>query len=211
AGHTEVVRKMRSRQTIGRKENPEFSSPGWSCPIIWRDFIFLTTSVWPAGLTEKERRASIAVQHVLCFQVSDGKQLWDTVVPSGKILVDNFYHGYTVPTPVTDGKHVFVLFGSGVLAALDFDGKIVWREELPRLKDVDGGICSSPILYEDTVILPSIDDSGLRALEKATGKLKWEQKTRDRNRMSTPALIRIGDKTQLIHYAGGIQALDPAT
>jgi outer membrane protein assembly factor BamB len=195
----------------GRKENPEFSSPGWSSPIVWRDRVFLTTSVWPPKLSEKERRQSIPAQHVLCFRVSDGSQLWDTVVPSGKCLVDNFYHGYTVPTPVTDGKFVFALFGSGVLAALDFDGKIVWREELPRLKDIDGGICSSPILYEDTVIIPGIADSGLRAHEKATGKLKWEQKTRDRNRMATPALLRIGDKTQLIHYAGGIQGLDPAS
>jgi outer membrane protein assembly factor BamB len=195
----------------GGKQNPEFSSPGWSSPIVWRDRVFLTTSVWPAGLPEKERRASLAAQHVLCFRAADGKQLWDTPIPPGKCLVDNFYHGYTVPTPVTDGKLVFALFGSGVAAALDFDGKIVWREELPRLKDVDGGLCSSPILYEDTVIFPGIADAGLRALDKATGRLKWEQKSRDRNRMSTPALIRIGDKTQLIHYAGGIQALDPAT
>jgi outer membrane protein assembly factor BamB len=196
----------------GRKANPEFSSPGWSSPIVWHDRIFLTTSVWPAELkTDKERRQVIPAQHVLCFQTSDGKQLWDTVVPSGKCLVDNFYHGYTVPTPVTDGKHVFALFGSGVLAALDFDGGITWREELPRLKDIDGGVCSSPILYEDTVIIVGIDNTGLRALEKETGKVRWEQKTRDRNRMPTPALIRVGDKTQLIHYAGGIQALDPTT
>jgi outer membrane protein assembly factor BamB len=195
----------------GRKKNPEFSSPGWSCPIVWRDRIFLTTSVWPAGLDEKERRTSIAVQHVVCFQVSDGKQLWDTVVPSGKCVVNNFYHGYTVPTPVTDGKHVFALFGSGVLVALDFDGKVVWSEELPRLKDVDGGICASPILYEDTVITVSLNDTGLRAWDKKTGKLKWEQESRERNSMSTPALIRIGDKTQLIHHAGGIQSLDPSS
>lgn len=195
----------------GGKNNPEFSSPGWSCPIVWNERIFLTTSVWPAGVAEKERRQSIPAQHVLCFQVRDGKQLWDTIVPSGKCLVDNFYHGYTVPTPVTDGKHVFALFGSGVVAALDFDGGIVWREELPRLKDIHGGVCSSPILYEDTVIIAGIADSGLRALKKETGKVKWEQKTRDRNTMSTPALISIGDKTQLIHYAGGIQGLDPAT
>src|SRR5262249_43951136 len=44
-----------------------------------------------------------------------------------------------------------------------------------------------------------------------TGKVKWEQKTKSRNTMATPALIRIGDKLQLIHYAGGIQSLDPAT
>src|SRR4051812_7565163 len=58
----------------GGKSNPEFSSPGWSSPIVWRDRIFLTTSVWPAGMPEKERRASIAEQHVLCFRASDGEQ-----------------------------------------------------------------------------------------------------------------------------------------
>ena len=116
----------------GRKANPEFSSPGWSCPIVWRDRVFITTADWPAGLTRRSGKKIIAEHHVLCFQASDGKQLWDTVVPAGKCLVDNFYHGYAVPTPVTDGKHVFALFGSAVLAALDFDGKIVWREELPH-------------------------------------------------------------------------------
>ncbi len=195
----------------GRKRNPEFSSPGWSCPIVWRDRVFLTTSIWPEGQAEKERRSSIAEQHVLCFQVSDGKLLWDTVIPSGKCLVDNFYHGYTVPTPVTDGKQVFALFGSGVLVAVDFYGKIFWSEELPRVKDVDSGVCSSPILYEDTIIVVGIGMPGLRALDKKTGKVVWEQKTKERNQMSTPALVRIQDKTQLIHFAGGIQGLDPAT
>src|SRR5262249_6743572 len=32
-----------------------------------------------------------------------------------------------------------------------------------------------------------------------------------RNTMSTPALIRIQDKTQLIYHAGGIRGIDPAT
>ena len=195
----------------GSKNNPDFTSPGWSSPIVWRDRIFITTAIWPAGLSDKERRASINEHHVLCFDTANGKLLWDTVIEAGKIVVDNIYHGYAVPTPATDGKLVFALFGSGVLAAVDFDGKIVWREELPRLRDVDQGICASPVLYQDTVIVPGIQDMGLRALEKQTGKVKWEQKTKSRNTMATPALIRINDTLQLIHYAGGIQGLDPAT
>ncbi len=195
----------------GGKNNPEFATPGWSSPIVWGDRIFVTTATFPAGLAEKERRSSIAQHHILCFDAKDGKQLWDTEIPAGKIVVDNFYHGYAVPTPVTDGKMVFGLFGSGVLAAVTFQGDIVWREELPRLKDSDAGVCSSPILYEDTIIIPGLQELGLRALEKKTGKLKWEQQTKARNTMSTPVVLQIRDKLQLIHFAGGIQSLNPAT
>src|SRR5262249_47623302 len=49
----------------GAKNNPDFTSPGWSSPIVWRDRIFLTTAVWPMNLSDKERRAVIAEHHVL--------------------------------------------------------------------------------------------------------------------------------------------------
>jgi outer membrane protein assembly factor BamB len=197
----------------GAKRDQEMTQPGWSCPIVWKDRVFITTCIFPDGLTHKERLPLIAEHHVLCFDAKDGKQLWDTVIPPGKIvtLVTNVYHGYAVSTPVTDGKNVFALFCSGVLVSLDYEGKIAWREELPRLKDAEQGICSSPILFEDSVIVPGLHDMGLRALYKKDGKVKWEQQTKFRNTMATPALIRIQDKLQLIHYAGGMQGLDPAT
>src|SRR5262249_10957744 len=42
-------------------------------------------------------------------------------------------------------------------------------------------------------------------------KARWEQQTKARNIMATPAIVRIKDKLQLIHFAGGVQGLDPAT
>jgi outer membrane protein assembly factor BamB len=53
--------------------------------------------------------------------------------------------------------------------------------------------------------------TGLRALDKATGRLKWQQNVPDRNGMATPVLMRVGGRPQLIHFAGGVQGLDPAT
>ncbi len=195
----------------GAKQNQEMNSPGWSCPIVWGDRIFLTTAVWKPGLTHKERQKIIAAHHVLCYRAEDGKQLWDTPIPAGKVLVTNHYHGYAVPTPVTDGKHVFALFGSGVLVALDFDGRIVWREELPSKRDTDGGTCSSLVLYEDSVILPGLDNPALQARYKKDGKVKWQQKGKESNRMATPALLTIQGRRQLIHMSGGVQGIDPAT
>lgn len=194
----------------GRKKAP-MASPGWSCPIVWRDRVFVTTALWPEGTTDKESTKSIPDHHVLCFRANDGEQLWDTLVPPGKCLVDNHYHGPAVSTPVTDGEHVFVLFGSGVIAALDFDGKILWREELPSKRPADGGICSSPVLHGDLLILPGIANPVLHAFDKKSGKLRWEQKGKQQNRMATPALLRINGQLQLIHMSGGMQGIDPDT
>jgi outer membrane protein assembly factor BamB len=194
----------------GRKKTP-MASPGWSCPIVWGDRVFVTTALWPEGASDKEATKTIPEHHVLCYRAGDGERLWDTPVPPGKCLVDNHYHGPAVSTPVTDGEHVFVLFGSGVIAALDFEGRIVWREELPHKRDVDGGVCSSLVLYGDTVILPGIANPVLRALDKKSGKLRWEQKGREQNRMATPAVLRIGGRPQLVHMAGGVQGIDPDT
>src|SRR6516164_4829199 len=86
----------------GAKNNPDFTSPGWSSPIVWGDRVFLTTAIWTdKKLSDKERRKVIAEHHVLCFAVRDGEPLWDTIVPAGEIVVENIYHGYAVPTPVT--------------------------------------------------------------------------------------------------------------
>ena len=194
----------------GRKNAP-MSSPGWSCPIVWHDRVFLTTALWEAGVGEKEAKGVIPEHHVLCIRASDGKQLWDTLVPPGKCVVDNHYHGYAVPTPITDGKHVYVLFDSGVAAALDFDGKIVWREELPHKRDIDGGICNSLVLHGDNLIMAGIANPALRSLDKKNGKLLWEQKTKAQNRMATPAFWRSGAGLQLIHLANGVQGIDPDT
>jgi outer membrane protein assembly factor BamB len=187
--------------------------PGLSSPIVWRDRVFLTTAVYPAGNPFNDK--VIAEHHVLCFRASDGTLLWDTVVSAGKFRVNNPWNGYATPTPVTDGEHVFALFGSSVVVALDFDGKIVWREELPLQWEANqSGECSSPLLYEDMVFVMGCQTQGLRALEKKTGKLKWELKpTRfgERYTMATPLLIRVADRPQLIHFLGGVQGLDPAT
>ena len=196
---------------------------GHASPIVWGDKVFVCTARWPETVTDRAK--VIPEHHVLCYSTADGKQLWDTPVPPGPWLRSDFRSGpgggYAAPTPATDGKLVFVAFGSSVLAALDFDGKIVWRKEIkPFTFDVTLG--SSPILYEDTVILLCAmarkEDSRLAAFDKQSGELKWEQKLPGTSfGHSTPVIIRAGDRPQMLVAAGGgqvdegLQSFDPAS
>src|SRR5580658_8262740 len=53
---------------------------GHASPIVWGDKVFVCTALWGKNVT---REAVIPEQHVLCYQVADGKLLWDTIVPAG--------------------------------------------------------------------------------------------------------------------------------
>src|SRR5450432_1809729 len=57
----------------GMKRDQDMTQPGWSCPIVWKDRVFITTCIFPEGLSHKERLPVIAEHHVLCFDAKDGE------------------------------------------------------------------------------------------------------------------------------------------
>lgn len=210
------------------KANVIWSSPlvgrSHSSPIVVGGKVFVTTVFWPADAKDDQKKKEIPVHHVTCWSAADGKQLWDVVVPPGPWVRTDFRSGdgggYCAPTPASDGKLVYVMFGSSVLAALDFGGKIVWRKEIvPFTFDVCPG--SSPVLHKDLVILlmamANAKDSKVAAYDRATGEPKWEAKLPGVGfSHSTPVLITVGGKPQLVFCASGggskpngLQALDP--
>lgn len=77
--------------------------------------------------------------------------------------------GFTMPTPVSDGKHVFVWIGSGVAACFDLDGKRKW---ITRVKTDELSYGSSPALAGGVLVVYL---HGLYGLDAQTGKLLWEQ------------------------------------
>jgi outer membrane protein assembly factor BamB len=196
---------------------------GHASPTVWNDAVFVCTAFWPTNVTAREM--VMPEHHVVCYRASDGKMLWDTQVPPGPWLRKDFRSGpgggYAGPTPATDGKMVYAVFGSSVIAALDFQGKIVWRKEIiPSTFDVTVG--SSPVLYQDTVIMfcamAKNADSQVVAYDKATGEIKWQQKFPDMAfGHSTPVIIQVKDQPQLLVLASGmgvapkaLRGLDPA-
>ncbi len=182
-----------------------------SSPIVSRGRIFLTASYWPAGVDQK----AFPEHHVVCFRARDGEQLWDTPIEHGPWLLKDLRGGYTVPTPASDGERVYVFFGSSVLAALDFEGRRLWRKEIVPYK-FDVAVGASPVLYKNTLILQCDEvakSSRLLAFDRKTGEVKWEKKRPNVDfTHSTPVLVEVQGKTQLLVAASNaLQGVDPDT
>jgi outer membrane protein assembly factor BamB len=182
-----------------------------SSPIVWKDRVFVTTAYWPEG----RGRSGFPEQHVTCYRLADGRQLWDTPVPPGPWKLTDLRGGYAAPTPCTDGTRVYVVFGSSTLAALDFHGRIVWSRTIPDWKDFDVAIASSPVLHDGRLYLLADRNRGkstLTAFDPPTGKPLWVRKRTTGFSHTTPVFIRHkGRAMMLIGGAGELQALDPAT
>jgi outer membrane protein assembly factor BamB len=195
---------------------------GHASPIVWGDNVFTCTVWWPPKGEPQPK--VIPEQHVTCYRASDGTIQWDTIIPPGPWLRSDFRSGpgggYASATPVTDGKRVYCVFGSSILAALDFDGKIVWKREIvPFTFDV--AIGGSPILFGGTLFLfcpcAKTADSRLIAFDKATGLEKWVHSFPEMAfGHSSPTLIDVKGHPQLLVLASGMgmkddamQSLDP--
>ncbi len=182
-----------------------------SSPIVWQDRIFVTTAFWPTKQTEE-----IPEQHVTCYRTADGKQLWDTQVPAGPWKLTDLRGGYSAPTPVTDGQRVYVLFGSSILAALDWEGEILWHKEVPDWQSFDVAIASSPVLFENRLLVLADRNqrkSTLTAYDPKTGEVLWEQKRPEQAfDHTTPVIAQVNGQSQVLVAASNeLQSLDPAS
>lgn len=168
-----------------------------SSPVVQGGRVFVTVSYWPASVEQKE----YPEHHVACYKADDGAPLWDVTVKPGPWKLSDLRGGYTAPTPAADAERVYVLFGSSVLAALDHDGKPLWRTEItPYAFDV--AIGCSPVLYKDVVLLQCDQNdrhSRILAFDRKTGDLKWEKKRPEFGfAHGTPTLAEIGGKEELL-------------
>ena len=166
------------------------SDDAHSSPVVWGDRVFVTTS---KGFEHR----------VACYRKSDGKRLWETPVAPGPLQKTNTRSGgQAAPTPATDGRRVYALFGTAVLAAVGCDdGKPAWRVHLAN-DAFDVAVGSSPVIWGESLVLFSgLTDkrSNLTAFGTADGEVKWRTELpRVGYGHSTPALATVGGKRQLI-------------
>ena len=189
---------------------------GWSSPIIWNDHIFLTS------VTDGLKNC-----HVIALDRKTGDILWNKIVFTQEVRQRHPRNSGATPTPTTDGKCVYATFAGAGIAALDFDGNIVWTKEDLNFYSYHGN-GSSPILYGDLFLLavnpsnpgepPRLgwqlpwDKSFLLALDKHTGKERWRgMRGMSRIAHATPVVMQVNGNDQIISLAGDvIQGFDPA-
>lgn len=186
---------------------------GHSSPIVFGNAVFLTAAV-PVGEAQKPVydsapgvHDSVPVTHrhqfvVLAVSRRDGKVLWK------KVLREEFPHegGHTTGSlasnsPVTDGEHLYVFFGSRGLYCLDLNGEVKWSKDLGHMQTLHAhGEGSSPVLYGDRLIVcwDHEGDSFLYAFDKRTGKEQWKVARDEKTSWSTPLVVEHEGKPQII-------------
>ncbi|MFQ5641800.1 MAG: PQQ-binding-like beta-propeller repeat protein [bacterium] len=224
------------------------SLPSWSAatPIIWDDRIFVTSptkaEVKPATATEEPpptqdqgrrpgRRRRVRRDPggskllLMCLSKKQGTLLWQRELDEGNQL--HRKGNSASPSPVTDGRQVWVVTGTGAVTAFDLQGKQIWQRNLQRDYGNFGlnwGYASSPLLYDGKLILEVLqgyktdDPPYIVAFNALTGKELWrvERPTdavmESPDAYTTPALLEYDGKTQIvISGADYVTGHDPET
>ena len=173
-----------------------------STPIVWRDRVFLNV-------------AEGDDLYLWCVDRTKGALVWKKLLGSGNVKMRK--QNMSSPSPVTDGKNVYVMTGTGVLKGFDFSGKELWSRDLQREYGAFGlnwGYASSPLLTADALYIQVLhgmktdDPSYVMRLDKANGKTVWKVDrptdaiSESPDSYTTPALLRYGKTTELVITGG---------
>jgi outer membrane protein assembly factor BamB len=210
------------------------SGRGHSSPIVWNQRIFLTSSIEgpivPGAEAVRHIRRGEEYRHpdsegadhsyqlkLFCLDVETGKILWDKTVYEGTVY-DNRHkkNTYASTTPATDGKYIYLSFEAEGLYCYDFDGKRIWKTSLGKIAKGGMGPGTSPVLYENLVILQCDQEYGessfIAAVDKRTGKEVWRVARAHRRSWSTPLLVKTATRMELVASgAESVIAYDPAS
>jgi len=182
---------------------------GWSSPVIWKDYVFLTTT------TEGGQSCG-----VLALNAKSGAIRWNQEVFQQVPRRKEGRNSHATPTPTTDGRRVHVCFGDGSFAALTFDGKIVWTNRSYPFYS-QHGLGTSALLHDGVLLMPRDgssdgpdkligwqkpwDQSYVLALDANTGRERWRTgRVQSRISHGAPVLWTRNGRTQVVTEAGDV-------
>jgi outer membrane protein assembly factor BamB len=211
-----VSRETNVPYTWGRDKNItwKLALPSWSgaTPIVWENHIFL-------NVADGENL------HLWAIDRGKGTKLWDRPLGGGNHKERK--QNMSSPSPVTDGKRVWVMTGTGSLKSFDFAGKEMWARDIQAdygRFGLNWGYASSPLLHEGALYVQVLhgmktdDPSYVMKIDGASGKTLWKVDrptkaiTESPDSYTTPALLRHGNATEIVITGGDVvTGHDPAT
>jgi outer membrane protein assembly factor BamB len=149
----------------------EIPGRGWSSPIVWGDYVFLTTAI-NLGKAEDPKKGlyfggdrpkppdAVHQWKVYCLDLKTGNVRWERQVHEGKPETPiHLKSSYASETPVTDGQRVYCYFGNVGVFCFDFEGKELWRQKVkPRATRNGWGTAASPTIHRGRLYLVNDND-----------------------------------------------------
>jgi outer membrane protein assembly factor BamB len=176
---------------------------GFSTPIVWDKYVFVTTAIPKEGVPELTMMPYIF--KVIALNRADGKILWEKTVADEEVE-DRIHQtaSHVSSSPVTDGKYLYAYFGSRGLFCLDFKGSIIWKRDFGQMqKRSNFGEGSSPALYGNKIVVQWDHEgqSEIFCVDKRTGKDLWKKDRDEPSSWSTPLILEYNGKVQVITTA----------
>ncbi|MGH9313556.1 MAG: PQQ-binding-like beta-propeller repeat protein [Vicinamibacterales bacterium] len=214
----------------------EIPGRGHSSPAVWDDRIFLTTSIEGAIVQGNKAPVHLGFDRkpgyvhpdsvgadranalkVIAVDARSGKILWERTAYDGAMYDDRHRKNtYASSTIATDGRRLYAFFESAGLFCYDVDGHLKWKVSFGGLAKAGLGPGSSPVLFENLVIvqcdLEMGEGSFIAALDRQTGKEVWRTLRAHRRSWATPLVVHATGRTELVASgAESIIAYDPKT
>jgi outer membrane protein assembly factor BamB len=189
---------------------------GSATPIIWDDQVFVVTAIKTdrvateadlpkvnPKLPKKTEAPAYFYQFVvLSFDRATGKLRWRQV-SAEKVPHEGHHpsHSYAAGSPTTDGKYLYVSFGSFGIYCYDLKGKLQWQRDLGRLSTRLGwGEAVTPVIHGDYLLLnwDQEENSALICLDARNGQTKWRAEREEKTSWNTPLVVEHKGETQVI-------------
>lgn len=188
---------------------------GVSTPIVFGEHLFLTTAVPTDPDAAPTEEQSFELH---CLERKSGATRWKTVarVATPHEGYHKSYGSYASASPITDGKRVYVSFGSQGVHAYDLAGKLDWSfDPLVKLEMRNAfGEGLAPVLVGNLLVQVADHEkeSFVFALDTETGKQLWRVTRDEPSTWATPLVTTLDGKLQVVTSgARKTRSYDPGT
>jgi outer membrane protein assembly factor BamB len=215
----------------------ELPGSGWSQPVVVGQRVYVTVAAsaekqltpknfadgvktpqsMGMGFLSRAPEATIDWQ-IVCIDARTGRVLWTETLESGKPrYAVHPSNTFATESPVANAELVVAYFGAaGIVAALDSEGKLLWRREVGVYKTSNSFGTGSSLAMDDGKVylqLHSEEKAELLCLDAASGETVWQADRETRSTSWSTPVVWVNDKRRELIVSGNqqVDSFDPSS